>query len=399
MSSSPWTHYLRWMLSTLAVTLAVVGGVNILIDPLGVVGAPRIDNFNAIKPYLDHHRDLARWQAARRACASVGIFGNSRAEIGFDPENPTFAAHGLTAFNHAIPGSGAIMAYRQLNWLDRAGCMPKTIILGVDFFDFLGGSKPTPLPTPEIDPPPRLDGRFLAETVFSITGLKDSLGTIMLQRTPHPAILTERGFNPMDNYLDEVARSGHYLLFRQRAEENLRNWTRKAPRLRPEEGGISSDEQEVEAFLTHATGAGSSVHLVIYPYHAEIRMMLERIGLGELFSDWKRNLLATTVRAAKGHATVKLWDFSAITPETLEEIPALGDHKTNLRYYWEAGHFKKALGDLALAQMLGDTTGFGVELNPANIDTWLTEDRTRVKTLLAQPSPLLTEVDDVLRKR
>lgn len=392
----PWRTYLRWMLTTVVATLIVVAAVHVFIDPLGVFGAPRIVGLNASKPYLDHHRELARWQAAQRVCASAGIFGNSRAEIGFDPENPVFHARGLDAFNHAIAGSGAELAYRQLRWLQAAGCMPKTIVLGVEFIDFLGGSSPTPLQTPALDPAPRRDARFVAEAVVSLSGLRDAVNTLFLQHARYPATVAERGFSPLYNYLGEVEQNGHYALFRQRAEESARYWLRKPPRLLPLEGGISADQQQVEAFVDLATAAGSTVHLVIYPYHAQFRLLLERLGLGGLFADWKRMLASIAERHSGGAVTV--WDFSGITPETLEAIPSAGDRRTHLRYYWESGHFKKELGDRAMARILGNPVDFGVQLRGETIDAWVAEDRRSVQALLATPGPLQAEVDDIVAR-
>lgn len=399
LSSKTWASYLRWMLTTAFVVIVTVGAFNALIDPLGVFASPRISGVNAIKPYLDHHRELSRYQGARRLCASTGIFGNSRAEIGFDPKGPAMATHGLSAFNHAIPGTGASTSYRQIIWLQSANCLPKTIFLGVEFFDFLGGSVPPLLPTLETDPAPQRDSRFLAESVFSITGLRDSLTTLLLQRSRYPATSTDRGFNPLFNYIPEVEHSGHYALFRQRAEENYRNWTRKPLRLRPIEGGVSDDEATIDAILSVATQEGSTTYVIIYPYHAQIRMMIERLGMGELFADWKRLVVAIAERNAEHGGKVEVWDFSGVAPETLEAIPAKGDRQTHLTHYWEAGHFKKELGDLVIDRLLGKRSNFGIKLNSENIDSWLVEDRNRVLAILATPSPLLNEVDDVLARR
>lgn len=388
----PWRTYLRWMLATLLGLLTGVGAFNVLIDPHGVFDSPRIPGLNALKPSLDHHRELARWRAARRLCLDTGIFGNSRAAIGFDPENPEFAKHGLQAFNHAIPGSGPLLSYRQLNWL-QGSCMPKTLIIGVDFFDFLGGTQAATLPSPESDSPPALDASFATQTIFSLTGLRDALNTIQLQHARHPATLTAQGFTPLDNYLDEVAQSGHHVLFRQRAMENLRMWKRLAPRLLGADGGISAEQQQIEAILARATAAGSTVHLVIYPYHAEIRLLIERTGLGQLYADWKRMIVASAAHTPDSETRVRVWDFSGISPETLEAIPASGDRHTHMQYYWEAGHFKKALGDKLLARLLTGAPGFGIELRAPMLEKWLQEDRSQVQALLATPSPLLTEVD------
>lgn len=388
-----WASYLRWMLASLAALLTTVGSLNVFIDPLAIFGSPRVEGLNARKPYLDHHRELARWYAARRLCADTAIFGNSRAEIGFNPENPAFTAHGMSAFNHAIPGSAVTLALQQLNWLKDCGCAPKTTIIGVEFFDFLSAGKPGPGLSKNTPPAPQMDERVIAETVFSITGLRDSLKTIALQDSRYPALLTERGFNPLDNYIPEVENSGHYVLFRQRAEENRRIWSNKGRHLRAEDGSDSIDQQALKAFLTRATTNGGKVNIVIYPYHAQIRMMLERMGMGGLFSDWKKLI----VSVAAQHTGVDVWDFSGISPETLEAIPTPGDRKTHLRHYWEAGHFKSALGDKVIARMLGEDGNFGIKIQLDNVDAWAERDRAAVQTLLSRPSALLTEVDDVLK--
>ncbi len=386
------------MATTLIVVVATVGLFNVFIDPLGVFASPRVSSLNAIKPHLDHHRELTRYQEALRLCPDSGIFGNSRAEIGFDPENPAFEAHGMSSFNHAIPGVGASTTYRQIIWLQAANCLPKTAFLGVEYFDFLGGDIPHSLPTLQTDPAPKRDSRFFAESVFSITGLRDSFTTLLLQQSRYPATSTERGFNPLFNYIPEVAQNGHYALFRQRAEENIRNWTRKPLRLRPQEGGVSEDEVMLDAILANLTQAGSTTYLIIYPYHAQIRMIIERLGMGQLFADWKRLVVAIAERHTKPGNKVQVWDFSGVSPETLEAIPAKGDRQTRLIHYWEAGHFKKQLGDLVIARLLGSQNNFGIKLDGANIDEWLDEDRRRVQTLLATPSPLSSEVDDLLRR-
>lgn len=395
-----WKSYLRWMLTTCLLAIGAAGLLNALIDPLGVFDSPRIPGINSVKPYLDHHRLLSRFAAARRTCAPIGIFGNSRAEIGLDPLSPVFLERGVDAFNHAIPGSSANTAYRQILWLEAQGCLPKQIILGVDFFDFLGGAPAGTLPTLQTDPPPRVDRHFLAESVFSIIGLRDSLSTLVAQRADFAATVTERGFNPLRNYLQEVSRNGHHALFRQRAEENLRNWSGRPKRLLPLpiEGGASDDEMAVDAIIARSAAAGSRTSLIIYPYHAQIRLLLERLGLGELFSEWKRQIFRLAQRHAATGATVEVWDFSGISDETMEAIPGPEDRSTHLAYYWEAGHFKKKLGDHLLARLMGSEDRFGTKLEEQTLEAWLDRDRAAVNAQLVNQSTLAFDVEQLVTR-
>ena len=388
--------YLRWMLATALLLVATVGAINVLVDPLGVFGAPRIAGLDRIKPHLDHYRELAHWKAAKRICARTGIFGNSRAEIGLNPGGAPLLAHGLAAYDHAVPGTGADLSYRQLRWLGEAGCMPGTIFLGIDFFDFLGGSPAGSIDALNAQPAPRFDARFFGEEVFSVTGLQDSIETLSIQRARHPDVLTELGFNPLDNYVAEVEQSGAYTLFRQKAQDNIGSWRRQAPLIRPATGGMSDSEQAIDAFVARARASDSKVYLVIYPYHAEVRVIVERLGLGGLFAQWKRQMVELATRHGGPGAAVEVWDFSGLSPQTLEPIPPPSDRHTQLRWFWEAGHFKPALGDVAIDRMLGASNGFGVRLDRTNVDAWVATDRAQVQALMSVPSPLLAEVDSLL---
>lgn len=386
--------YLRWLALSAIGVLLLVAGLQGLTDPLGLFGTPRIAGLNAQKPYLDHHRELTRWTLARRACAPLGIFGNSRAEIGFDPESPVFAAANLSAFNHAIPGSGPDLLRQQLHWLGEAGCLPEQAIIGIDFFDFLGAAAPS---STRLSPPPALDHRVLAESVVSLSGLGDALATLALQHARHPAILTERGFNPLLNYQPEVARSGHYILFRQRAQENARNWSGKAKHLRPPGAAESAPEHALRMALASLKPGGKTV-LVIYPYHAQIRLMMEQLGLSPLFAEWKRQMLALAESERRAGRPVEVWDFSGISSVTQEAIPTPGDRQTRLDYYWEAGHFKPALGERMLARLHGAPDDFGIRLEPAMLETWLAADAARSRALWQANGPLRREVDSLFAK-
>lgn len=391
----PWRDYLAWMFAAAFAAIAASAAFTLFMDPLALYGAPRVAGVNAVKPYLDHHRQLARWHAARRACATVGFFGNSRAEIGFDPEAPVLKRQGLVAFNHAIPGSGLGLAARQLGWIEDAGCGPRVVVLGVDFFDFLGGPAPEGAASAA---PPRVDARVVAETVFSVTAVRDAFTTLGLQHARYPATLTPLGFNPLLNYIPEVGKSGHYALFRQRAVENRKRWEKLPARLDPPGGGPSEEALALERFLARARPA-QAVHLVIYPYHAEIRLMLEAMGLTGLFEEWKARVLAQARAADPTGTRVRVWDFSGLSPETLEPIPAPHDRRTALQWYWEAGHFKKALGDRMLARMLDESDPFGVELRSETLAATVAQDRRRVTQAWRAGGPLVREVESVLRQR
>ncbi|MBK7463826.1 MAG: hypothetical protein IPJ50_14630 [Betaproteobacteria bacterium] len=114
-------------------------------------------------------------------------------------------------------------------------------------------------------------------------------------------------------------------------------------------------------------------------------MMIERLGMGQFFADWKRLVVGIAEINSDQGGKVEVWDFSGVSPETLEAIPTRGDRKTHLNYYWEAGHFKKELGNLVIDRLLGKQNDFGIKLDSGNIESWLAEDRHRVQTPDQQP--------------
>ena len=99
----------------------------------------------------------------------------------------------------------------------------------------------------------------------------------------------------------------------------------------------------------------TDVHLIIYPYHAQLMAMFEDAGLLGTMDEWKRMLVreADAARARHPDAHISVWDFSGYGDMRCERIPAPGDTRSVTRWYWEAGHFKSTLGELMLQRIFG----------------------------------------------
>jgi len=82
----------------------------------------------------------------------------------------------------------------------------------------------------------------------------------------------------------------------------------------------------------------------------------------------------------QGNKAIFLWDFSQFNDYTEEAIPAKGDRQAKMRWYWEAGHFKKELGDLVLNRIFGrpgSREGFGILLNSENVEAQIAKLRAQ----------------------
>ena len=97
---------------TLALLLAVAG-FNLAIDPYGLYGFA-VEGVNARKPESRTHILLAKQQRLIHAQPETVILGNSRADLGLDPESPYWPEEFGTVFNFAIPGEemyGTVQRY------------------------------------------------------------------------------------------------------------------------------------------------------------------------------------------------------------------------------------------------------------------------------------------------
>lgn len=338
-----------------------------LIDPYRLYGMTEVAGVNQVKPLPTRYQNQIKMHGALKHQADTFILGNSRAELGLNPEHD---ALGSSAFNLALAGTSLGTGREQLEQLQSAGVKPKRLVVGVEFLDFLlDPSKPPVQQEPKAKGP--LDEfAWKADALFSMDSLSDSLKTLRLQRVSDPQSITARGFNPLREYNKFARDDGYYSIFQQRAIENAKRFVRVPRGLVNSETGSSPNIDNLRAILAHGVRGQAEMHLVIYPYHAQILAMFEEAGLATTFDNWKALLVeeVARTRAANPGARITLWDFSGFSSYQCEPIPAKGDKKTRTKWYWEAGHFKPALGDIMLSRIAGEEAAgtFGFPLDQAS---------------------------------
>ncbi|TFW17281.1 hypothetical protein [Duganella callida] len=355
------TTYLRWNLATLLLGSLLCVTLVVLVDPYGLYGLIDRPGFNQVKPALTRYQDEIKVTRALHSGATQLIFGNSRADIGFDPATPAMAARGA-GYNLAIPGTGIGVAVQQLRYLRAHGVRPATVVAGMEFLDFMDRqSVPPPVAAHPVQ-----DWSWRVQTLFSLSSVKDALTTLAIQHDEEAATISAGGYNPLRDYVKYARADGYYQMFAQRARENAVSFTRKAM------DGLNEAEvrREVGAFLDAAAAPGADIHLLIYPYHAQILLLMEETGIWPAFERWKTLLIAAAEQARRRHpdARITLHDFSGYGVYACETIPAPDDRRSVTQWYWEGGHFKKALGDIVLRQTLQPQPGlrFGYVLDHAN---------------------------------
>lgn len=370
--------------------MVLVAAVNFVIDPYDIHGLLNKAGLNQIKPHAGANGAMAKAYQVLRAKPQTLVLGNSRAEVGFNPQSTAWPQGMRPVFNLALPGTGPIASLRYLQHALSVH-KPTTVVLGVDFMDFLvseDDSRPRTvsgpssmeqrlLVTPAGGPNP---GRWrqrvedFAASVLSLDASLHSIGTVAAQRGPYPAHLTSQGFNPMRDY-ERIARDeGYYAMFWQRDQENaLAYWRR--PKAIYQRGTATSPQFDVlRRMIGLCREQGVEMHLVIYPYHAHLLETFYSLGLWPQFEEWKRALARLAAEAGRDlHApVVRLWDFSGYNAISAERVPDAEDRKTGTRWYWEAGHFKQELGDVMLRRMFAAPSAsdpaIGVQLAMDNME-------------------------------
>ncbi len=366
--------YLRiWGLSLMAVLGGTVA-INFAVDPYGLNRVLSLDGFNRHKPRAEMQVHLAKVRGVAAARPGALVLGNSRAEIGIDPQHPAWPADARPVYNLAIPGSGVGSAAAHLRHALTVS-RPGLVVLGLDFLDFRyagGGDAAAPSPRLLGNGVPAAERlrRWLADqasTLLSLDALLDSARTVAAQRTPHVGDLRADGFNPLNEYTELVADEGHFGLFRQRDLENLRGYLAGPKTVRAADGTPSPAFAALQEIVALCQREGIALRLFIHPYHGHLLEAFHQAGLWPAFEDWKRELVRTLP------ADVPLWDFGGYDRVTTEPVPARGDTRTAMRWYWEGGHYKKAAGDLILERVLGavPADGFGVRLDAGGLEARL----------------------------
>lgn len=377
-----------WLIATLGILL-LVGVFNLLVDPYGLFRIVDRAGFNAVKPKSGAHGDMVKAYQVLRVHPQALILGNSRAEVGFDPMHPAWPVQPV--YNLALPGTGTETTLRYLRHvLNNGQPKPAVVVWGLDFMDFLV-DRAAPA-RPSVSDNPRLLSnqhdyttralqqlRDDAEATLTLGAFFDSIKTLSSQHDPYSGNLTPLGFNPMRDYLKITAEEGYRAVFRQKNLDNTRAYLHRPADILDGGGRSSPALEDLRAVIRLCRQNGIDLRLIIYPYHADLLEIIRITGHAAAFEAWKRAVVAVVSDAnASGDKPIPLWDFGRFNEITAEAVPSTGDRQSRMRWYWESGHFKRELGDLVLARVFGvpgSPPGFGVLLNPANVEAELVSDR------------------------
>lgn len=382
-----------------AATLATVlfaAAANFVVDPYGVYRAVDREGFNRIKPKAGPSGEMVKPYAVERIRPKTLLLGNSRVEAGIDPESPVWPEAYRPVFNMALPATGIDVALKSL--LHVSAIKPiETVVLGVDFVDFLVGAHRPENPGPGPHGSSEFDRRLYvygdasgnhpdllqrlrdkAATLVSLNALFDSAVTLVLQRQPDQPDLTALGFNPMREYARFAKTEGYPPIFKQVETTYLGNYLRESKVLYSRAGDTSAELDQLRALIRFCREHNIRLLLYIHPYHAHMLEMYRLAGLWPLFEEWKRALVRIVEAEAavsRGQPQLELWDFSGYSGITTESMPTMREKGRLMQWYWEVGHYKGEVGNLVLDRLLSAggqedqaPDGFGIRLTSGNVD-------------------------------
>jgi len=257
----------QWFLAVALILLAVVA-INLVVDPYGIFRLVDRPGFNAVKPAAPSRGPMAKAYQVLRVQPKTLILGNSRAELGLDPNHPAWPQAARPVYNAALPGTGTGTSLRYLQHVLAANAgnpaaQPTLVLWGVDFMDFLTDpTKPTPTRNAQAGEAEsrrlmqasatdrlRQKVRDYAESTLTLAALMDSVQTLASQRNPYAVDLTPQGFNPMHDYTKITADEGYWAVFRQKDMMYEKAFARRPKAIFDASGNTSSHWQDLQDIM------------------------------------------------------------------------------------------------------------------------------------------------------
>lgn len=382
MPDTPATRFNRIFFALLLGALAMTFSTNLAVDPFGMFGMPTREGFNAEKTQYQKYLRMAKPHAVRMLRPRGLILGTSRAEY-LDPDHPGWRADARPVYNMAIQSARIHEVLRNLQHAQAQNRLRQVVLLLDDFMFDPRVRQESGFDEARLDlaPGPAINGAWVGDLVMSLLSydaLLESIATVRAQRTSAPVVYLPNGARHPTRFqsaIDQVG--GHRKLFMSLV----------APAGREFKGDDRQPYEDFRNLLMFCRSQGIDLRLVISPMHAHMLELYWLNGTWGKFEDWKRRLVRLVedeAARAPGARPFPLWDFSSYSGITTEPVPAPGDVRTRMRWYWESSHFKTATGQLMFDRVLDRRSpelagheDFGVRLGADNIERHLQSIRAQ----------------------
>jgi hypothetical protein len=295
--------------------------------------------------------------------------------MGLDAQSSSWPEWARPVYNLGLPGEGVLVVRRYLQHVV-AQERPQTVILGLEFWDFLSPKK-----SKEPDYESRLvvagDGsqnRNLVhqrahDVVFaalSLDALIDSFDTVLGNIEADSANTTSGNVDPF-YYRKQISKVGGYppVVLTDMSYSYVYRDSAFDP-------SVWADVREIMSLCDE-----NGIHLIVIldPTHVDELEVTDLSGKWAALENWKREITKMVAEHAisNSRAPAELWDFLDYDPYTTESVPY---SRRPLRWFWTPSHYNHALGDLIIKRIMGaGAESLGVRLTPDNLEEHLAEVR------------------------
>ena len=394
-------RFLTFILISFLCTLVIIGLFNFIINPYFIFKPIHLQNINTTKPVIQKNTRLAKTYMLQRIQPKTLIIGNSRVDIGLDPESSFLPTQYKPAFNLGLPGTSIYSQYRYIQHATTKRTLPNTIILGLDFENFF--TSPENIQNfIDINSnkafEKRLNVNYSGETnirqhkqvikdiaisTLSNSATIDSFKTILSKKE---RTITKLGFSSGKlRFKSETENKGYYSTFKDVTKNYTNQLDKKLFFLEQLDKNLISPNSDkfnfLKEILDHSKENKIQLILLILPNHAFIYEIRSRYGLWNDFEIWKQEIikLVKEFNVNNNKPTV-VWDFAYYNKYTTENMPKQNDTVNKMSWFWEPIHFKKELGNLVLKSIFSvSKEKVGVKISSDNICNHLQKIRAEKK--------------------
>lgn len=373
--------YLKTFAFIVTLGLATVVGVNLIVDPEGIVQFVRINGLNYEKPAIDK-TGLRRWKSIALASGNYDtiVLGTSRSLGGIDPMSSVWGDR--VVYNASLPSTNMYETYQVFEFSTRNNPI-STVVLGLDLSMFATEQKGLA----DFQTSQFADQNIILSNLSSLISwqtLDNSWQTVIFNRNRKVGRYSERGFRRVKEGLKDSETVNHRRLFKYESN-NLLSGCCPFYQIKPTSLDL------FHQLIKDCRQKGIEIYLFISPIHAIRLEAYQALDLFTVLENLKRDLVGILAEDRDKNPekeSILLWDFSGYNSVTTEEIPSAKSTR-QMKWYVESSHYKKELGNVILDLILNYPqksenvpTDFGRAIDRDNIESHLASirrDRVRYR--------------------
>ncbi|SFF94779.1 hypothetical protein [Neptunomonas qingdaonensis] len=381
--------YLKQFFVVVTLLFVSVAVINWGVDPFAIWHNKCLKNINGHKTEAGDKIYLTKAYQWHHIQPEIIVLGNSRPELGLNPESPYFKEQNV--YNLAIRGAGIITQVEYLLYLLEQK-KTKRVIMSVDFLDLIQSADGVVQWPPNVERSSNLPMTLMGEkntyyplnnakshlsSLFSLDSLLASLKTVVYQQSKTNYTKLD-GFNQADGFIPIVNNEGIWALFEEK-EQGLRQRLTGKDYALYDSTGVSTGFNTLFLLIKELEKQGIQLDLFVSPFHQQYLYILESTGHFNLYLEWKKGLVKQLSEAGF-FSKNRLLDFSGFNRYSSEVVPT--ERGVFMKWYWEPSHYREELGEVVIEHTMTKNAEF--ELSPENADERQVNEKALLKRFNVQ---------------